>query len=151
MQGDGNLVLYQGAVSCPTASCSGDALWNSGTGGSDAYATMQSDGNLVIYDNGNAVWNSSTWGFSGDYLQLQDDSNLVIYAFGHPIWDWGTGYIGDQLNGWTLQPGAYLLSPNHQYELIMQGDGNLVLYQGTVSCPNASCSGDALWNSDGGR
>lgn len=39
--------------------------------------------------------------------------------------------------GQTLNPGASLLSPNHQYELIMQGDGNLVLYQ----------AGSALWSS----
>jgi hypothetical protein len=151
MQRDGNLVLYEGAVSCLTASCSGDALWNSGTGGdAGAYVTMQSDGNLVVYYNGSAAWNSSTWGFSGDYLQLQNDSNLVIYASGHPVWDWGAGYIGDELNEWTLEPGAYLLSPSHEYELIMQRDGNLVLYQGAVSCPTASCSGDALWNSGTG-
>ena len=71
MQADGNLVLYQGTVTCPTASCNGDALWNSGTGGdNDAYVTMQSDGNLVVYDNGTAVWSSQTAGFPGDYLQL---------------------------------------------------------------------------------
>jgi hypothetical protein len=150
MQGDGNLVLYSGSVSCPTASCSGNALWNSGTGGDDgAYVAMQTDGNLVIYDNGTAVWSSNTAGFSGADLKLQDDDNLVIYqGGGDAIWDWGSGYLGDTLNpGWTLSPGEELQSPSHQYSLIMQGDGNLVLYSGSVSCPTASCSGNALWNS----
>jgi surface antigen len=37
----------------------------------------------------------------------------------------------------VLVPGAYLLSPNRAYELVMQGDGNLVLYSGL----------HALWDS----
>jgi cell wall-associated NlpC family hydrolase len=148
MQGDGNLVLYEGAVTCAT-SCSGDAIWNSGTDGDDgASVTMQPDGNLVVYYNGTAVWNSNTWGFSGDYLELQDDDNLVIYQHSHPVWDWGSGDIGDLLEpGTTLVPGDELISPGRGYQLIMQGDGNLVLYQGGVTCPSASCSGTALWSS----
>jgi len=131
MQGDGNLVLYQEE----------HALWSSGTNGHPgAAADMQSDGNFVIYSGGNPIWNSSTDGFPGAHLQLQDDSNAVIYQDGHPVWDWGSGYLGNQLNGWHLEPGAYLLSPNHAYELIMQGDGNLVLYQ----------DGHALWSSGTG-
>jgi hypothetical protein len=151
MQGDGNLVLYEGAVTCAT-SCSGKAIWNSETGGDNgAVATMQADGNLVVYYNGAAVWNSNTWGFSGDYLKLQDDSNLVIYQDSHPVWDWGSGDIGNVLEpGTTLVAGDELISPGRGFELIMQGDGNLVLYQGAVACPTASCSGDALWNSGTG-
>ena len=127
---DGNLVLYQG----------GHALWSSGAQGAGAYAVMQSDGNFVIYNGGAARWWSNTSGFAGAQLVLQDDSNLVAYHAGHPVWDWGSGYLGNQLIGWTLRPGAYLLSPNHQYELVMQAsDGNLVLYQG----------GHALWSSGG--
>jgi len=147
MQADGNLVLYDGAVTCST-SCSGDALWNSGTDGDDgASVTMQADGNLVVYYNGTAVWNANTWGFSGDYLKVQDDGNLVIYQDSHPIWDWGSGDIGDLLEpGTTLVAGDELVSPGRGYELIMQGDGNLVLYDGAVTCAT-SCSGDALWNS----
>lgn len=99
---------------------------------------MQGDGNFVVYNGGAAKWNSRTNGFSGAALVLQDDSNLVIYSSGHPVWDWGSGYLGNHLNGWSLGPGAFLLSPNHQYELIMQStDGNLVLYQGS----------HALWSS----
>jgi hypothetical protein len=132
MQSDGNLVLFQGSK----------ALWSSGTAGNGgATVTMQTDGNLVVYNGGTATWNSNTAGFSGASLQLQDDGNLVIYHSGHPVWDWGSGYLGNQLIGWTLNPGAYLLSPNHQYELIMQpSDGNLVLYR---------VGGAALWSTGG--
>jgi len=132
MQGDGNLVLYQ----------EGKALWSSETGGHPgSYAVMQGEGNLVVYDGATATWNSSTWGFSGAHLALQNEGNLVIYQDGHPVWDWGSGYLGNELNQWKLEPGAYLLSPNHEYELIMQSsDGNLVLYH----------DGQALWSSQTG-
>jgi hypothetical protein len=140
MQTDGNLVEYQGS----------SVLWASGTGGdSGAWATMQADGNFVVYQGSTAVWNAQTEGFDGGYVSLQDDSNLVVYSSGHPVWDRLSGYIGNELDTWELQPGAYLLSPNGQYELIMQQDGNLVLYQGGITC-NVSCSGDALWDSGTG-
>ena len=130
---DGNLVLYEGSK----------ALWDPGPAGAGAYAVMQSDGNLVVYNSaGAATWNSNTAGFPGAQLNLQDDSNLVLYHAGHPIWDWGAGYLGSRLDGWTLGPGAYLLSPDHQYELIMQAtDGNLVLYHGTQALWDAGPAG----------
>jgi surface antigen/chitodextrinase len=85
MQGDGNLVEYQG----------GTALWASNTGGDNgAVADMQSDGNLVIYLNGVAKWASGTNGFSGDQLVVQDDSNLVIYQGATAIWDRHSGLLG---------------------------------------------------------
>jgi hypothetical protein len=129
MQSDGNLVLYQ----------EGTALWSSSTAGNPgSYAIMQGEGNLVLYDGTTSIWNSSTWGFSGAYLVLQSEGNLVMYQDGHPVWDWASGYLGDEPNQWTLEPGAYLLSPNHEYELVMQSsDGNLVLYH----------DGQALWSS----
>lgn len=129
MQADGNLVLYQGST----------PLWSSGTAGDDGAAlTMQTDGNLVIYQNGVMKWNSQTAGFPGASLQVQNDSNLVMYADGHPIWDRDRGWFGDELDqGWTLEPGAFLLSPDGQYKLIMQADGNLVQYQ----------NGKAIWSS----
>ncbi len=134
MQGDGNLVLYK----------AGTALWSSETSGdAGAYAVMQGDGNLVVYQEGVAEWNSNTEGFPGAYLQVQDDSNAVIYQSGHPVWDRISGYIGNELNQWTLEPGAYLLSPDHQYELIMQGDGNLVLYKAGTALWSSETSGDA--------
>ena len=134
MQGDGNLVLYHG----------GSALWSTRTSGENgAHAVMQGDGNLVVYLGGTAKWSSQTNGFSGASLALQDDSNLVIYHSGHPVWDWGSGYLGNRLKGgWTLQPGAFLLSPNHQYRLVMQGDGNLVLYHGGSALWSTRTSGD---------
>jgi len=75
MQGDGNLVLYQG----------GAARWASnsnGKGTAPYRLVMQGDGNLVIYDkNNSATWasNSNGKGTAPYRLVVQNDRNVVIY------------------------------------------------------------------------
>ncbi|MGW4650889.1 RHS repeat-associated core domain-containing protein, partial [Kitasatospora sp. NPDC004289] len=85
MQADGNLVLVSlrsGAVTWSTNT------WNH----PGAWATIQPDGNFVVYDtNHNPLWSSNTWGNNGAYLSLQDDANLVVYKSAgtpnqNPIW-----------------------------------------------------------------
>ena len=78
LQGDQNLVLYQGS----------NPLWATGTVGSGATrAAMQTDGNFVLYtSNWQPVWNSQTAGSGGDRLVLQGDCNAVIYRGSTPIW-----------------------------------------------------------------
>ncbi len=92
---------------------------------------------------GRRVASSNTSGFPGSDIVLQDDGNLVIYQGSRAIWDWGAGYFGDRLQGGqTLQPGQALLSPDHQFELVMQpADGNLVLYQGSKALWAAGVAG----------
>lgn len=73
MQGDGNLVLYQG----------GTPLWATGTNASGAWVVMQADGNLVVYApscSGGVCWSSDTAGNNGAHLSIQGDGNLVIYG-----------------------------------------------------------------------
>lgn len=71
---------------------------------------MQTDGNLVQYQEGVALWHTGTWGNPGAYAILQGDGNFVIYrSNGTPLWS---------TNTWGTPANA----------LVMQDDGNVVLY-----------------------
>jgi hypothetical protein len=79
---------------------------------------LQDDGNLVLYSNFKAAWNSVTFGKTPDRLVMGTDGNLVIYFKDGSTWSTGT----------QGHPGAYLK---------LQTDGNLVLYD---------TGNNALWN-----
>ncbi|MFD0404685.1 DUF6531 domain-containing protein [Kitasatospora sp. NPDC127116] len=81
MQSDGNLVLSSVSTN--------QTLWSSGTAGHPgASATMQADGNLVVYDTGhNVLWASNTPANPGAHATLQDDGDLALYnSAGSRIW-----------------------------------------------------------------
>jgi lysophospholipase L1-like esterase len=84
LQGDGNLVLYQG----------GQPLWATMTtmGEQVARGEMLHNGNFALYDDtGKAVWATNSEGHPGAHLLLQNDGNLVIYdAANSPVWNTGT-------------------------------------------------------------
>ena len=67
---------------------------------------MQTDGNLVVYRDGKAVWQCGT---RGNHTAMQADGNLVLYAAGTPMWSSHTDH----------NPGA---------QLTVQTDGNVVIY-----------------------
>ncbi|WP_052441287.1 hypothetical protein [Streptacidiphilus anmyonensis] len=92
--------------------------------------TMQTDGNLVIYDvNGNPLWNTQTEGHPGAFAIMQTDGNLVVYQGSTPLWNSGTGG----------NPGA-------TYYLCFQTDGNLVIY---APVPHTTaCNGAPRWDSN---
>jgi len=92
-QTDGNLVLYglddtslSGALVPSPPQLIPDArytkvIWASATNApvGPVRCNMQTDGNLVLYDNdGGAVWASGTNGNPGAFLRCQDDGSLVI-------------------------------------------------------------------------
>lgn len=85
-------------------------------------AQMQNDGNFVVYDAGNRpVWASgSTYGSTNAWLSMQPDDNLVIYPQQGPPAIW-------QTNTMTAAPSA------EKSRLVMQNDGNLVLYRAGVA------------------
>jgi len=137
MQTDGNLVLY----------LYGTALWATGTSGSDGeIAVMQTDGNFVLYGKtSDPLWASGTNGHGGTSLAVQTDGNLVVYAAGKALWASGTNVpaspaaptaCGTVAAGEGLIRGESVKSCGGRYELAMQTDGNLVLYDG----------GKAIWN-----
>jgi hypothetical protein len=75
----------------------------------------QGDGNLVLYDQGwRPLWDTGTWGTDPGYVEMQGDGNLVmVNASGGFVWDVGVT---------AGHPGAWL---------IVQDDGNVVIYDGS--------------------
>lgn len=132
LQPDGNLVLYSNFK--PT--------WSSKTASQPAdRLAMQPDGNLVLYSkSGPALWNSGTFNHPGAHLELQTDGNLVIYdaagAGGAALWSTGTvqnpnhlAYVNLDLQpSRKLYAGQMLQTANRKYKVVLQSDGNLVIY-----------------------
>jgi hypothetical protein len=84
--------------------------------------TLQSDGNLVLYESeSEPVWASGTDGQAVSRASMQPDGNLVLYSSGGEA-AWASGTDGHD--------GAYLL---------LQDDRNLVIY---------GPDGSPLWASD---
>ena len=70
----------------------GVALWATGTNGKGDVVVMQPDGNLVLYsDHSRALFASGTAGHAGAHLQIQDDGNAVVYDGGKAVWASNTG------------------------------------------------------------
>jgi hypothetical protein len=82
---------------------------------------MQSDGNLVLYDEYDTPrWATGTVGWPGAYAVFQSDGNFVVYTWwGYPLWASNT--VNRAIGG----------------RLVFQDDGNLVIY---------SQSGAAVWD-----
>ncbi|MBV9594782.1 MAG: hypothetical protein JO147_13425, partial [Actinobacteria bacterium] len=140
VQGDGNVVLYDALLR---------PIWATGTGGKGVGAlSMQADGNAVLYHAGAALWATGTAGNAGARLILQDDGNLVLYtAGGAALWasrsTLAAGSTGNpnfsipsrpqptgatMTAGQQLSPGQSMKSANGNFSLVMQADGNVVLY-----------------------
>lgn len=130
MQTDGNLVLYT----------DNRARWQSGTSGNPgARGAFQTDGNLVIYSSTNRVlWASLTNNLPDAELLVGHGDVLVANVTGEgKVWQARTGR--DRLRpGQTLASGQSITeNPLFWYgdeaaspltRLVMQTDGNLVLY-----------------------
>lgn len=59
------------------------------------HATMQTDGNFVVYTNtGEALWSTNTTGLGANYAVMQADGNFVLYnrSTGRALWSSNTTY-----------------------------------------------------------
>jgi RHS repeat-associated protein len=145
MASNGNFYIYDIAHNVAT--------WSANTyNHPGAYAVMQGDGNFCVYAaDGTFLWMSGTNGTFAERLEMEDDGRIMIFRsawssgtsqgwsttnIAHPACDAGTG------TGWTgvLGTGQCYVSPNGRYDVIMQTDGNLVLYD------RASTPAPALWS-----
>ena len=90
----------------------------------DYRLTMQTDGNLVLYDAaGQPLFNSRTERNPGAYAAMQGDGNLVVYsATGHALW-------ASDTHG---HPGA---------SLTLQGGGNAVVSLGSTTLWSSATAG----------
>ena len=139
LQADGDLVLAREDV----------PVWASGTAGKAVTsAVMQEDGNLVLHGPQGTVWASQTGGTPGAKLILQDDGNAAIVGKqGRSPWTtrtplWPPAGRTDVL--WPLDalgPKDRLRSPSGQFQLVLQTDGNLVLYDGQTAIWATGTSG----------
>ncbi|MCL7050564.1 hypothetical protein MKW94_023524 [Papaver nudicaule] len=88
---------------------------------------MQNDCNLVLYNNGKALWASNTRGH-GDAcnILLQNNGNLVMFSGSDVIWS-----------------SSSTKGPN-SYRLVVQGDGNVVIYGGATWATNTQRSSKKL-------
>ncbi len=138
IQSDGNLVVSDstgalwssgtGAIALAPTTC-GTLASGSGLGPGDSLnscggcftLTMQSDGDLVLGQQGQGMlWQSATGGGAGYQVVMETGGDLVVYSKeGCPVWDSQTGG----------HAGAYAK---------VEDDGNLVVYDS---------SGSPLWSS----
>jgi RHS repeat-associated protein len=124
----------------------GQVTFDAGTYGQlGGYAVMQSDGRLAIYSPSNTLlWASTTSGTGANVATLENDGRLIIYSttwnagtsqgattgsIAHPGCDIGFG-IGTT---GAMGVGSCAVSRNGRYELFMQSDGSLVLYNRSVT------------------
>ncbi len=148
IKSDGNLVLYSDF----------NISWETGTQGSSANRlVMQTDGNLVLYNQNNvALWSTQTEGNSGARLVLQTDGNMVVYSSSNAaLWASYTVHNPDHLSyvntslkpGATaarLYPGQSIDTADRRFHLIMQADGNLVLYSPTHALWSTGTDGKSV-------
>ena len=96
------------------------------SGNTGADLIMQGDGNLVLYSSGGAaLWASGTVGSAGAYLVLPNNGQLAVdSAAGATLWSAPTA--ATLPSGAVLTSGQSITTPNGQYSLTMETNGNAV-------------------------
>lgn len=122
LQVDGNLVVYQ----------EGKPQWASSTFTPAPWLVLQGDGNLVMYNSANQpVWYTGRYGAT----TLSVDVGGAVMArssTGSTVWSTYTGRSRLAV-GWSIANGDAIPSPSGAFTLVMQADGNLVVYSSGVA------------------
>jgi hypothetical protein len=166
MQREGNLVLYSdfGSSSQRVLWASGASGPNGRSCSGNCSASFQPAGNLVLYHGSQPYWFSSTETAAGNRLHISNEAPHISIVNGERIvwspitemanhamndlfahfWanDASGGQIAATLNGYrprdfppfTLHAGEFI--EHAGLKLLMQSEGNLVLYQGEVKLGN---------------
>lgn len=173
-QSDGNLVLYRNST----------PLWQSYTGGQNCgagcVAVFDGTGNLVVWQGSTSIWESGTHGVE---LVISDIAPYVTIwgQSGNLLWQGGQSASDVTTSSW-FPPGTVFTQNvpvqigigSQGLSMVMQGDGNLVLYQkgtplwysgtGGLNCGANQCiaifqgdgnfviynAGSPIWASGGG-
>lgn len=132
MQNDGNLVIYSHGKKALWAWATDNAELRRGetlTAGHSRLShnrkfrlVMQTDGNLVLVEGKKVLWNSRTGGHSGSSFSFQSNGNLVVHSVK------GTALWQSKTHGTMTR-------------LLVQDDGNLVLYKGKKAVWNSGTGG----------
>jgi Protein kinase domain len=121
MQGDGNLIVFNPL---------GMGVWSSESyPHPGSYLQMQRDGNLVVYGSGHtAIFSSNTGGHPGSDAEIGNDGSLAVYSPAHTVL-WSSGPVRSALHaGETLSQHQTLVSPDGSHLVVMQANGDLVLF-----------------------
>ncbi|KQS73440.1 hypothetical protein ASG41_01950 [Modestobacter sp. Leaf380] len=121
MQADGNVVA---------SGTGGRILWASYVYSPGARLILQPDGNVVEYSAaGQVLWHSNTWNNPNAVLTVRaDGASAVTDAGSRVVWSTPADTPSGLSSGQALYAGQYLVSPDATHRLVMQEDGNLVLY-----------------------
>lgn len=134
LQADGNLAVWK----------TNEAffVWSSGTYRRGiTRAVMQSDGNFVLYKGLSPIWSTNTKG-NNFKAKVEDNGRFTIYE--NSIEKWSSRPLGrtDTIySGEEIPLGTELISPRGCFKMVLQDDGNLVVY---YNKPN----GGVLWTTN---
>ncbi len=108
------------------------------------HLVFQEDGNLVLYKGASkAIWNSHTNGTAVKTCVMQGDGNLVMYGYNNQhVWYSDKKYDGSWFSK-AMGAGDEFKAGGPVYKLIVQNDGNLVIY----ACDDKGHLADVRWSS----
>ncbi len=144
------LVLQPSTGNLEFYSVGGQVLWSSNTAGKGVTrAVMQPDGKLVLFNSADTpVWALDAKHFNA-YLSVQDDGNLAFY-WDRAVWSSDTSdpARAEAHVARILLPPARLTAGSSysigQYFLILQADGNLVLFRDGAQIWNSATAGNGV-------